>query len=233
MIKNISKFHFFSILEITPDKLSNFVDSLKKYFDSIDFSSKLINHQSVEFASLKELLNYNNFSNERLKNVTINMRKDYDDSLSLSINNDGTYSYFLKLFENLEFEKVIIQEIEYLRRSSTVANGFVCFLLYLLRCAIIFFILNVLEYNSNTFKTIFSNYILVEIIIAVLLHYLIIKIQRYFIPNAVFLWGDEISRIKRMKMIRSAIITIIGVFLTPLVTPFVIEKIKSILTMIS
>ena len=82
------KFKYNRALTLTPERMKELERIILKYCSNIQYKAETINESEISFASLDELLDYDNFANGRLKSIEIRGNGETVKSLYLTIDSD-------------------------------------------------------------------------------------------------------------------------------------------------
>jgi hypothetical protein len=229
---------FDSAIVLTPELLKEvdeFVRIKMSFKNSSDlkYSVKVINGSIVTFSSLEELLNYDNYLDQRIRNITI---KSIEERLKISIR--VYYASFTSFDHTVEVDYAFSEQEEEILFRSGIERIFnkakpFCAWVYKFHIVQLMFMAAILSIISIVT---FDKFIDIEIsnadrkpyIASALIMFISLcvvsgfrRVWQSLFPPIVFLWGEETKINQRKITLRSILLT--GIFL-PLVF-IIVEKI--------
>lgn len=188
-------------IEVKPKYLLEIERLLLCYFDIVTYKVMTYNKKTLDFTNLHNLLKYDNYSKDRIKNLyifgdcygsiqSVVITIDQNNTIFSYILNENITSYILSTFETI------------VRKMKSHTNyRFLCYL-------ILPYLAHRFTHNLNT--TI--NIVIVAGLISLGISFLL---STFLFPPCVFLWGEESDRIKRLDSTRKNIFW--GVIVTILI----------------
>lgn len=233
-----NKFTYKNPIILTPNILKELEAILLDYYAELKYRAILINKSAVTFDNLDELLAYDNFSKKRIDKLEI-FNSDLDSYGDLRIRIEVEIyplTNYLETvvinykFKDLNNEILFVEKIRNILDKSKPDRLYIFlskFPLYLLLfiLSIIFFtkIINLFVLDTSKL-TIFI--IIFSFFIGILSSILFIRYHKVFTfsyPPIVFLFGEEIERIKNLSKARNLIYGSIGTIILGLITSYIFK----------
>ena len=206
------KFEYNRALTLTPERMKELERIILKYCSSIQYKVETINESEISFASLDELLSYDNFAKGRLKSIDMRGNGETVQSLYLTIDSDtfalgiiwcGRTCYSRYVVGTTDIETNLKNDLQLFFQKITspywlIAKFRLSWLLILV-CMFSAFLLIFSEISSFTQSDWLTLRVAIIFVISTAFAWGIIKlckiIDNYFLarcfPSVAFVWGEE------------------------------------------
>ena len=199
------KFDYKKALILTPNRIQELESIFLKYCTSVSYDATTVADTEISFSSFDELLNYDNFQDRKIKELTVTGRQGRDRVVSCLFGTVGftllwgydetcicRYSVLTVDIETT-IRSDILTFLKKITAPAWIAGKFRFF--GLLGCISLYAAPFLLFFGKNTVKDIDAT----SAIICILCSYCLIKslklidkhILAKFFPPVVFLWGEE------------------------------------------
>lgn len=228
-------------LILTIDRMKGFNDKLLNFCERIKYSGMTKKNKEIIFDNFDEMLRFDNFAGDSLKQVEITGYKEFDIVFKIKIKDyKGMLLHYYNTlecfyyFDSVKDETVFLSETQREIKKATPNYWLVgkfSFFGATFISAITFTIINYLTGNLNvTVASVkhLSLWLIIVLVIPISFIGLIWLIDNRFFynifPAVAFLWGEEKERYDRWQKLRSNVFWTIFIPLIMLVVPAVIRK---------
>ena len=212
------KFEYKKAIKLTKTRLQELESVLLRYTDRMSYSGRTLLGNEISFDDLTEVLDFENFGNQRLVSLDIYGHKGYsriihikicaDEGILVNYNNTVVCNYeFEKLNDVTLFTNELSNFFEKCKTSYWLLAKMRTLTFLLILVIFIVLISCAFLLANGHLKSLFSASVSpFGVFLAILLcsstYFLDSKLLCYFIP-VVFYWGEEISRFDKYEKLRS------------------------------